>query len=656
MKETRQSILRVNPPSELVQFLAALAIFIILALITLEPNPSYMTADDFFVLPERLWFIRRDLDWLYHLLNFSQARFTNVGGFSGLRPFMFFQWWVEDMVGRELRGLFHQLCVATGIAWAATTYLLLRRYVGFVLSTVLAVILLIAPGVDAYNFFMSWPQLNAYGVALLLFNVGLLLLPTEHQVRSVTVLLLAAFSFVIAGLNYEFVIPALLVMTVLHGVWIWHDRRKGSASAALWRTFAVVASASAILCVIALIHFMLSKFTEPMRWDALQPMLISLYRLSALIFMPLLPQNIGDAARVIVPLVLAVAVAILFAVKALAVEPAKVLARMRDPAVLGALSALIAIVVAVFVGRIVTDGYTPTWYYRFLSAYEAILLAAASTVVMVRRVALVRTICLVLAAYLVYGFGRQIYTVHVGNRAIYELNDIAPVVTAIRQQISQNPRWCFAGVWPRGISARPDFSPRPRDLTLDNPAAVAAITTVLQFHTCAERGGEPTYFAVSGSGATPDVQPMKASAQFSQSGPPAPPAAVSGPTIVFPEPLFEVLGPNIQDYRQTRDPHPYGTIEWDGRTRRDTPWRGSVIANLDGNCPCDFRMSVKSDDRFPRMYNLGLVFGYRQPGATALLLFENQVVLGRLEGEQLRITSLGFIPDMRSAARSVHPV
>ena len=648
MKETRLSILRVNPPSVLVQFLAALAIFIVLALITLEPNPSYLAADDFFALPERLWFIHRDLDWLYHLVNFSQARFDNVGGFSGLRPFLFFDWWAEDMVGRELRGLFHQLCVATGIAWAATTYLLLRRYIGFVLSTAAAGILLIAPGVEAYSYFMSWPELNAYGVALLLFNVGLLLLPTEHQTRSAPVLLLAGLSFVIAGLNHEFVIPALLVMTVLHAGWIWYDRRKGSRAATLRQTFAVVASASVILCVIALIHFMLSKFTEPLRWDTLQPALISLYRLSALIVMPLLPQNIGDAARIIVPLVLAALVAILFAVKALAVEPTKVFVRMRDPAVLGAVSAFIAIVVAVFVGRIVTDGYAPTWYYRFLSAYEAILLAAASTVVVVRRVALVRTICLVLAAYLAYGFGRQIYTVHMGNRAIYELNHIAPVVTAIRRQISQNPRWCFAGVLPRGISAKPDFNPRPRDLTLDNPAAVAAITTVLQFYTCAERGGEPTYFAVSGGGASPDVQAMRASAQFLQSGPPVPPAGVSGPAIAFPEPLFEVLGPNIQDYKQTRDPHPYGTIEWDGLTRRDVPWRGSVIANIDGNCPCDIRMSVKSDDRFPRMYNLGLVFGYGQSGAIALLLFENQVVLGRLEGARLRITSLGFIPDMRA--------
>jgi hypothetical protein len=645
MKETRLSMLGVSSPSALIQFLAALAIFIVLALITLEPNPSYMAADDFFALPERLWFIHRDLHWLYHLLNFSQARYNNVGGFSGLRPILFFLWWAEDMVGRDLRGLFHQLCVATGIAWAATTYLLLRRYIGFVLSTAAAAILLIAPGVEAYSYFMSWPELNAYGVALVSFNVGLLLLPAEHQVRSVPVLLLAALSFVIAGLSHEFVIPALLVMTVLHAVWIWYDHRKGSRSATLRQTFAVVASAAVILCLIALIHFMLSKFAQPLNWATLQPLPISLFRLSALIVMPLLPQNIGDAARITVPIALAVIVAVLFAVKALAVEPEKVFVRLRDPAVLGAVSAFIAIVVTVFVGRIVTDGYTPTWYYRFLSAYEAILLAAASTVVVVRRIALVRAICLVLAAYLAYGFGRQIYSVHMGNRAIYETNQIAPVVAAIRQQILQNPHWCYAGVWPRGVSARPDFNPRPREMTLDSPAAVAAITTVLQFYTCAERGGEPTYFAVSGSG---DVRPMKAAAQFLPSAPPAPPTAVSGPVIAFPEPLFEVLGPNIWDYRQTRAPHPYGTAEWDGLTRRDLPWRGAVIANLDGNCPCDIRMAVKSDDTFPRMYNLGLVFGYGQPGATALLLFENQVVLGRLEGEQLRITSLGFVPDMRA--------
>jgi hypothetical protein len=648
MKTTRVSIMQMNPPSALVQFCAALAIFTALALITLEPNPSYMAADDFFAMPERLWFIRRDLDWLYHLLNFSQARFTNVGGFSGLRPFLFFQWWAEDMIGRELRGLFHQMCVVTGIAWAATTYLLLRRYVDFMLSTLAAAILLIAPGVDAYTYFMSWPELNTYGAALLLFNVGLLLLPTEHQVRRVPILALAAFCFVIAGLNHEFVIPALLVMTTLHAGWIWYDRRNGQASATLWQTLTVVASASVILGVIALVHFMLSKFTEPLRWETLQPMLISLYRLAALIAMPLVPQNIGDYARVIVPVAVAVVVAVLFAVKALAIEPKKLFAGMRDPAVLGALSAFIAIVVAVFVGRIVTDGYTPTWYYRFLSAYEAILLAAASTMVVVRRIALVRTIFLALAAYLVYGFAEQIYTVHQGNRAIYQSNEIASVVSTVRQQILRHPQWCFAGVWPQGISAKPDFNPRPRDMTFENPAAVAAIYTVLQFYNCAERGGEPAFFAVSRSSKTLDVRAMAASSPILAPTPQVSPIAVSGPAIVFPEPLYEVLGTNIQDYKKRRDPHPFGTIEWDGREHQDDPWRGQVIANIDGNCPCDIRMTVKSDDSFPRMYNLGLAFDYGQPNATALLLFENQVVFGHLDGGRLQITALGFIPDMRA--------
>ena len=95
--------------------------------------------------------------------------------------------------------------------------------------------------------------------------------------------------------------------------------------------------------------------------------------------------------------------------------------------------------------------------------------------------------------------------------------------------------------------------------------------------------------------------------------------------------------------------HPYGTIEWDGQTRRDDEWRGQVIANIDGDCPCDIRMSVQSRDSFPRMYNLGLIFDYGQPNAAVLLLFENQVVFGHLQDGQLRITSLGFIPDMRAS-------
>ncbi len=654
MREMRLFTSKTYLSSLHLQFLAALAIFIALALVTLEPNPSYMAADDFFVMPERLWFVRHDFEWLYHLLNFSQHRLTNTGGdFSGLRPVPYLLWWVEDMIGREFRNFYHYLCVATGIAWTATTYLLLRRYVGFVASTLIAAILLISPVHDAYTYFMSWPELNAYGIALLLFNVGLLLLSTDERVTSAPGLVVAISCFVIAGLNHEFVIPALLVMTSFYAAWNWHMHRLGQSSPGSWKTFLVVGCAFVILSAVVLVHFMLAEFVEPPHWATLQPMLLSLYRLCALIAMPLLPQVIGDYARVIVPITAMVSVAGLFAFGLLAIDQKRIWARMQEPVVVGAISACLAIVGAVFVGRIITDGYISPWYYRFLSAYEAILLAAGTTLVVVRHKKIVGIIFAGFAAYFVFGYADQIYLIRSGNESIHRSDKIEPVIWNVRRELQAHPQWCFAGVWPRGFGIKADFEPRPREMTLDNPAAVAAISSVLQFYSCAERAGSPTYFATSSNEAVGLVHALAASPKVLQSVPRSSSAMIGGAVISFPAPLYEILGPNIQDYRKRHESHPYGTIEWDGQTRRDDEWRGQVIANIDGDCPCDIRMSVQSRDSFPRMYNLGLIFDYGQPNAAVLLLFENQVVFGHLQDGQLRITSLGFIPDMRASLELV---
>jgi hypothetical protein len=64
----------------------AVAVFAVVASMSLEPNPNYMAADDFMTMPERLWFVRDNAGWLRHLLDFSQTRFTGVGDFSLFRP------------------------------------------------------------------------------------------------------------------------------------------------------------------------------------------------------------------------------------------------------------------------------------------------------------------------------------------------------------------------------------------------------------------------------------------------------------------------------------------------------------------------------------------------------------------------------------------
>src|SRR5580698_5391078 len=142
-----------------VEFALAIVAFFVLALMSLEPNPSYIALDEFFTLPERLWFVRDNAGWLRHLLDFAQNRFINVGDFSLFRPLLFFQCWLEDMAGRDHRDLFHVIAVTVGVGWALSTYVLLRRYVSFLPAILLSAVLLLSPALDAHNYFVSWPHL-----------------------------------------------------------------------------------------------------------------------------------------------------------------------------------------------------------------------------------------------------------------------------------------------------------------------------------------------------------------------------------------------------------------------------------------------------------------------------------------------------------------
>jgi hypothetical protein len=276
------------------------------------------------------------------------------------------------------------------------------------------------------------------------------------------------------------------------------------------------------------------------------------------------------------------------------------------------------------------------------------LLAAASTAVITRRDKPVHAVLLIAAILLTYGLIRQTRSLHRANTAVYQSNQIRPVVRAVREQLAVHGDWCFGGIRLTGIAADPKLDPFPVNLMLNIPTATAAISTILQYEGCPERGGVPIYFAVALAGDKIEVDPLTLAPGFFQDRPGSFSLAEDGATFVLPAPLYQELGTNIQAFRKTHNQHPFGTRGWDGRGHEEEPWRGKLTAKIDGNCPCEIKMRVESDDSFPRMYNLGFLFDYGQPNAMALLLFENRIVFGRLENEQLRISSLGFVPDMRA--------
>lgn len=90
---------------------------------------------------------------------------------------------------------------------------------------------------------------------------------------------------------------------------------------------------------------------------------------------------------------------------------------LRDPVALGAFAACAAIVAGVLVGRILIGGWTPFWYYRLLAGYQAIVLAAASTVVFAKRDKPVQAVLVIAAIVLVFGLVKQTRSLHRANAA-----------------------------------------------------------------------------------------------------------------------------------------------------------------------------------------------------------------------------------------------
>src|SRR5665213_3235470 len=66
------------------------------------PIIQYHYDDEWFVLPERVWY-RDGFAWLKHLLFFSQTRTTWVGDFMLVRPGLFTWIWLQDMLVRSDR-------------------------------------------------------------------------------------------------------------------------------------------------------------------------------------------------------------------------------------------------------------------------------------------------------------------------------------------------------------------------------------------------------------------------------------------------------------------------------------------------------------------------------------------------------------------------
>ena len=77
-------------------------IFIALVIVwsSFDPPLFNLIRDDSMVLSERAW-ANSDLDWLWHLLFFSQNRYTSGGDYFLFRPILFLHTWYMDVLFRD---------------------------------------------------------------------------------------------------------------------------------------------------------------------------------------------------------------------------------------------------------------------------------------------------------------------------------------------------------------------------------------------------------------------------------------------------------------------------------------------------------------------------------------------------------------------------
>lgn len=184
------------------------------------PIADYYLDDDWFVLPERLWF-QSSWDWFKHLLFFSQNRLTWVGDYMLYRPGLFAWIWFQDVAFREHRFAQQFLLIAVSLFTYASFLPMLGRENGKLLAVAAA---LYATTGAFGGLLFTWPHINGYlfAVGLYTFAAHRLASIDERSVWGTATLLFIAATF------HEFVSVTLAFLIGLEFV-IWRKRdREGS--------------------------------------------------------------------------------------------------------------------------------------------------------------------------------------------------------------------------------------------------------------------------------------------------------------------------------------------------------------------------------------------------------------------------------------------
>ena len=173
------------------------------------PLQHYYYDDEWFVLPERVWF-NSSWEWLSHLLLFNQTRYTYAGDQILVRPGLFLWMWIQDELFRANRE--GQQLFLAGVAIGAFTifFFALRKECGKWLAFAAALFAFSClPGVDFYN----WSHLSGYVLALAFYTLAIHLQFTGQP--TVRRALVTGILFFLAETCHELVACSMVILVAI---------------------------------------------------------------------------------------------------------------------------------------------------------------------------------------------------------------------------------------------------------------------------------------------------------------------------------------------------------------------------------------------------------------------------------------------------------
>jgi hypothetical protein len=619
----------------IVKDLAAMALIAVVVCYSFLPSSYFLELDDYFFLAERAYFSNNN-QWLWHLLTFSQSRFTWVGDYMLFRPGLFFVNWLFDVCARHDRAILYGISMANYAVAGIILYLACSRYVNRALALALCGLFIVPRYTDTLA---TWPHINPYLFSMIFLIAGALIFSKKANFQKVNLkIILLTLLFFLASLFHEFMVLTLVFSVVLL-LLIYRTKTVSSdedARGSIRYCSIVFVLSLALFFILFLVNWIKSKvpcFYTPGEGVSFAALSTYLFRYLLLIYKSInfvLPDAIlkrPDIYNGVVWLpIIGLFMVVAFRTKSLFIFLKK--DRSIDVTAILSLSAIVALAFGIVIGRFITRGSAMAWYIAMIGYFELVITAVLWSRVSdkIPRLAtrISQTLFVILA---IATIAHRSVVYHNNHREMN--NAIQPEISVSRSIIDfldRHRTYCYAGIFPD--PARKKAFDKP-DIT----NIYRSINLVLYYYSSAAHAGIPVYARINGD---LEARSEKTAINIYQmnGGDPRPETSY---TLLNLQPQKNVPGLNT-----IIQPRSYNTYESKNKLALADKFTPVYLSDQKYRFQ-ELRVRIKSDDRFPIMYNTG-IFYRSDTNITLVALMDNDVVIYSGLGGNRHIVSQGTLP------------